>query len=66
MSKGNKIPGVNINAKHAIRLVQNRVQQVKIILEQEEYTGKSHNVVLDLPGQVEDTIVLTAHYDSTS
>ena len=66
VSKGNKIPGVNINAKHAIRLVQNRVQQVKIILEQEEYTGKSHNVVLDLPGQVEDTIVLTAHYDSTS
>ena len=66
VSKGNKIPGVNINAKHAIRLVQNRVQQVKIILEQEEYTGKSHNVVLDLPGQVKDTIVLTAHYDSTS
>lgn len=66
VSKGNKLPGVNINAKQAIRMIRDGVRTVKITLEQEEYTGKSRNVVLDLPGQVEDTIVLTAHYDSTS
>ena len=28
--------------------------------------GQSHNVILDLPGEGEDYIVFTAHYDSTS
>ena len=64
--KGNKIPGVNINAKDAIALIRKGVATAKICLKQEEYTGKSHNVVLDLPGQVPEYIVLTAHYDSTS
>lgn len=66
VSKGNKLPGVNINAKDAVKLVEDGVSTVKILLQQEEYTGKSHNVVLDLPGQLDDYIVLTAHYDSTS
>ena len=66
VSKGNKLPGVNINAKQAIELVRTGAQTARIILEQEEYIGKSHNVVLDLPGEIDDTIVLTAHYDSTS
>ena len=66
VSKGNKIPGVNINAKHAISLVESDAQSVKILLKQEEYEGKSHNVVLDLPGEIDQYIVLTAHYDSTS
>jgi len=66
VSKGNKIPGVNINAKSAIALISRGVQTAKIILKQDEYTGKSHNVVLDMPGQIDSYIVLTAHYDSTS
>ena len=66
VSKGNKLLGVNINAKYAIELVNKEVKTAKIILKQDEYTGKSHNVVLDMPGEVEETIVLTAHYDSTS
>ena len=41
VSKGNKIPGVNINAKDAIRLIETGVEKVSICLEQEEYTGKS-------------------------
>ena len=63
--QGNKIPGVNINAKAAIRLVENGAKQAKIVLDQNEYEGESHNVVLDLPGESTDTIVFTAHYDST-
>ncbi|MDD6189504.1 MAG: M28 family metallopeptidase [Clostridiales bacterium] len=66
VSKGNKIPGVSINAKQAIDLIRGGVSTAKIILEQDEYTGTSRNVVLDLPGEIEDTIVLTAHYDSTA
>ncbi len=64
--KGNKIPGVNINAKDAVKLVENGTKTAKILLKQEEYQGYSHNVILDLPGEREDTIVFTAHYDSTS
>ena len=66
VSNGVKIPGVNINAKSAIELVRNNVQNVRIILEQEEYTGQSHNVVMDLPGEIDEWIVCTAHYDTTS
>ncbi len=66
VSKGNKLLGVNINAKSAISLIQNGGSSAKITLEQEEYKGQSHNVVLDLPGEIDEYIVLTAHYDSTS
>ena len=65
VSKGNKIPGVNINAKDAIEIVRNDVKSAKIVLKQEETKGTSHNVVLDLPGETDEIIVLTAHYDST-
>ncbi len=66
VSKGNKLPGVNINAKHAIELIRKGVSTARITLKQQEYTGKSHNVILDLPGETQETIVFTAHYDSTS
>lgn len=61
-----KIPGVNINAKDAIDLVNSDAAMAKIVLKQEEFTTKSRNVILELPGEVEETIVFTAHYDSTS
>ena len=64
--KGNKIPGVNINAKSAIELIRKGVSSARILLKQEEYVGKSHNVILDMPGQTSQYIALTAHYDSTS
>ena len=64
--KGNKIPGVNINAKDAIELIRNNATTAKIVLKQEEYVGQSHNVILDLPGEIPEYIALTAHYDSTS
>ena len=66
VSKGNKIPGVNINAKDAIELIRKGVTTAKIVLKQHEYVGQSHNVVLDLPGQIDEYIAFTAHYDSTS
>ena len=47
VSKGVKIPGVNINAKNAIKLVKNEAKTAHIILKQDEYKGTSHNVVLE-------------------
>lgn len=66
VSKGNLIPGVNINAKDAILLVKNRAKMGKIQLKQTQTQENSHNVILDLPGEIPEYIVLTAHYDSTS
>ena len=66
VSKGEKILGVNINAKDAIKLIETDAASAKIVLQQTEYEGKSHNVVLDMPGEIPQYIVFTAHYDSTS
>ncbi|MBQ4550961.1 MAG: M28 family peptidase [Oscillospiraceae bacterium] len=66
VAKGNKLPGVNINAKDAVKLVENGTKMVRIVLEQDEWEGESRNVVLDIPGEIDEWIVLTAHYDSTS
>ena len=64
-SDGRKIPCVNINAKSAIKLVNQDTQFAKIVLNQDEWMGDSHNVILDLPGEIDEMIVLSAHYDST-
>ena len=66
VSKGNKMPGVNINVKDAIALIRGNAAKAKITLAQEEYKGESQNVILELPGTGDEWIVLTAHYDSTS
>lgn len=63
---GRRIPGVNINAKDAIALIRRGAAMAKIILNQEESTGSSHNVILDLPGETGEYIAFTAHYDSTA
>ncbi len=63
---GNKILGVNINAKDAIELVNSEAKTAKIVVKQDEYVGESRNVVLDMPGETDEYIVMTAHYDSTS
>ena len=66
VSLGNKIPCVNINAKDAIALVEKGVETARIVLRQDEYKGESQNVIMELPGEIDEWIVLTAHYDTTS
>ena len=48
-----------------MELIRKGVSTAKITLKQEEYTGQSHDVVLDMPGEVDEYIAFTAHYDST-
>ena len=64
--QGNRIPGVHINVKDAIDMIRKGVENAKIVMKQDEYEGESWNVVLDMPGQIDEYIVLTAHYDSTA
>ncbi len=65
VSKGNKILGVNINVKDALALFALNGKTAKIVIAQDEYKGESRNVVLDMPGEIDEYIVMTAHYDST-
>ncbi|MBR2975208.1 MAG: M28 family peptidase [Clostridia bacterium] len=64
VSNGRKILAVNVNAKTAINIVQNG-KYATIEVEQDEFVCNSHNVVLDIPGKLDKTILLTAHYDTT-
>ena len=66
VSKGEKLLGVNINAKDAVKMIESDVKKVRIEIEQDEYEGNSRNVVLEMKGERPEYIVLTAHYDSTS
>ena len=66
VSKGEKILGVNINAKDAVKMIEEGVKEVRIEIEQDEFVGDSQNVVLEMKGEREEYIVFTAHYDSTS
>ena len=66
VSLGRKILGVNINAKDAVAIINNNGKMAKIVVDQDEYKGVSQNVILDIPGESEEMITFTAHYDSTS
>ena len=66
VSNGEKIPGVNINAKDAVEIINSNAKIAKITLKQDEYKGNSQNVIVDLPGEIDEQIVFTAHYDTTS
>ena len=63
---GNRLPCVNINVKDAIELIRGGAKTARITLKQEEFTGNSRNVILEIPGEVEEYIAFTAHYDSTA
>lgn len=66
VSNGDKIPGVNINAKDAVDIINGNAKTAKIVLKQDEYKGTSHNVIVDLAGDIPEQIIFTAHYDTTS
>lgn len=66
VSNGEKIPGVNINAKDAVEIINSDAKIAKITLKQDEYKGNSQNVIVDLKGEIDEQIVFTAHYDTTS
>lgn len=66
VSNGRKALCVNINVKSAIDFIKKGAKTAKIVIEQDEYEGESRNVTAFLPGEIDEEIVLTAHYDSTA
>ena len=60
------IPGFTITAADANRLIQEEVKTVKLLLEQENVEWNSQDVLAVVEGteRKEESIVLTAHYDS--
>lgn len=60
------IPGFVISAADALWLVQKEVEKVRLVLEQKEAEKESQNVSAVIEGSdlKEESIVLTAHYDS--
>ncbi|MBO2518013.1 MAG: hypothetical protein CW338_12220, partial [Clostridiales bacterium] len=64
VSLGKKIPGVNVNAKYAKKIVEAAPETVKIAVTQNEYAGESRNVEAVIPGETDQSIILSAHYDT--
>lgn len=60
-----KVLCATINIKDAIKLVAGKTKNVKLVIKQTEEEGKSHNVVATIPGEIDEYIVMTAHYDTT-
>ena len=61
-----RIPALVIHAEDAVSLVANRCSEVELILEQQREEGVSYNVLLELPGERDEWVVFSAHYDSTA
>lgn len=61
-----KIPGVHIKVQDAMELVNENPESITMIVQQEESTANSHNVICDIKGieYPNEVIVLTAHFDS--
>ena len=58
--------GVNIHVSDAVEIVKNECTWAEITVKQTLTKGMSHNVILDLDGECDETVILSAHYDSTS
>ncbi|MBO4360365.1 MAG: Zn-dependent exopeptidase M28 [Eubacteriaceae bacterium] len=64
--EGKKLPCVHIHTRDAVKLIEKGAKKVSISISQEEYEENSRNVVAYLKGKRKESIVLSAHYDSTS
>lgn len=66
LSRNGAIPGFLITAADALWLIQEEVEKLWLTLEQEEVESESQNVLAVIQGTdlKEESIVLTAHYDS--
>ena len=65
VAEGKRMFCANINVKDAVEIVKSGAKTAKIVIKQKEYQGESHNVIAEIPGQTDQWIVLSAHYDST-
>lgn len=60
------LPIVQINIKDLFELIHSGSKRLHLKLQISNDSGVSRNVVARIPGELEETIVFTAHYDSTA
>ncbi len=58
------MPVVQIHVKDAYRLIQDGVKEVCINIDSKDVEAESGNVICDIEGDSDKTLVFTAHYDS--
>jgi len=62
-----KIPGAVISYEAGKRIISAKDARVRMITEQDEFRGTSHNLIVKIPGDIEtENIVLCAHADSVA
>ena len=66
VGEARKVLCAMIHSADAVELVKRGTKRVKLTIRQREAEGVSHNVIAELPGEREEWIVLSAHYDSTA
>ncbi|MBQ7095142.1 MAG: DUF4910 domain-containing protein [Clostridia bacterium] len=59
------IPCLLIGTEDYISILKNHKKQARIIVEQKALTRRSYNVAAEIEGEIEESIVLAAHIDST-
>lgn len=64
-SKG-KIPAVTLRAIDAHNLILENPNEITLTLIQEENKAISQNIITEIKGEKDETIVFTAHYDSVA
>ena len=64
--KFGKLPILECNIKDLYEMVQNNASEIKMTTVQKEFKCHSQNVVAKIKGETDNTIIFTAHYDSTS
>ena len=60
-----KLPMVHVHYRDGVELVKRGVKTAHITIGEAPYVGTSQNVIAELPGEIDEWIVLSAHYDST-
>ena len=60
-----RIPAVNIHISDAKNIVKSTGKIAEITVEQTSYMSQSYNVVADIKGETDETIVVSAHFDTT-
>ena len=64
--KDNPLPGLKIHVTEAEKLIRSKPEKVRLVLENQETKGTSHNVVATIEGTdlKDEVIVFSAHFDS--
>ena len=64
LSQMKKLSGVHMRTIDAMKLVLSKPETVTIDIDQDEFISQSQNVISVIPGETDEEIVFTAHYDS--